>query len=393
MNINILIKNGMIFDGTNFVKKDILIKNSTISKIADNIKGKDFFDASNLVISPGFIDLHTHLREPGFEHKETIKTGTAAAIAGGFTTVCAMPNLNPAPDNLNNLNIELEIIKKNALCNVKPFMAITKNRSGQEVINMEDVFEFCAGVSDDGNAVQNNEVMEKAMRRAAENNVLIAAHCEDEKKLSDESEFGQVIRDLNLVKKYRCRYHVCHVSCKKTIELIQDAKIRGLPVTCEITPHHALLCEDDIINENHGFIMKPPLRTQKDKKSLQKAIQDGTIDVFATDHAPHTPFEKLMKNVYGASGIECAFSVLYSNLVKTGIISLTYLFKMLTINPSKILKFDCRLSENMLANLIIIDLNKKQIIKGKEFISKGKSTPFEGMVSYGKVIKSFLNLE
>ncbi|MDR1240670.1 MAG: dihydroorotase [Oscillospiraceae bacterium] len=395
--MKILIKNGSIFNKNTFCKSDILIENSIIKKISPKIEpcSGNVLDAFGMVISHGFIDLHTHLREPGFEHKETIATGTRAAISGGFTTVCAMPNLNPAPDNLENLNIQLKSIKENAVCRVMPFMTITKERKGNSVINMQNFPKFCAGVSDDGNSIQDSEVMEQAMISAAENDVMIAAHCEDyDLSPKSESEYLQLKRDLDFVKKYKCKYHLCHVSCKESLELIKKAKDQGLPVTCEITPHHALFCSDKIAttNRNTGFLVNPPIRSFEDREAIQAAIKDRTIDIFATDHAPHTFEEKSIysKNIEnGASGLECAFAVLNTSLVKTGIIDLKRLLQMMIVIPGKIINLDCDLTEGKPVDINILDQYKKWTIKGENFISKGKSTPFEDKKVMGKVINTF----
>jgi dihydroorotase len=359
------------------------------------------------VLSPGFVDLHTHLREPGFPHKETISTGTAAAIAGGFTTVCAMPNLDPVPDSAENLAEQQRIIDKDAHCQVLPFMSITLGRKG---VHLTPPVAGCVGISDDGCGVQSEGVMAEAMEQAADRDILISAHCEDESLvceggcvhdgvlvqnglvgISSESEYLQVQRDLRLVERYRCRYHVCHVSTKEAIEMVRKAKADGLPVSCEVTPHHALLCEDDVACDDGRFKMAPPLRSSQDKKALIGALSDGTVDAVATDHAPHAAFEKnrgLKDSAMGVVGLECAFAALYTDLVKTGIMPFERLLFLLTFGPSNVIKLPCGLEVGNKANVTLIDPNATWTVDSSKFFSKGRSTPFDKKKVVGRVVST-----
>ncbi|MDR1260730.1 MAG: dihydroorotase [Oscillospiraceae bacterium] len=393
--MTLLIKNGLLYLGNNeFIKRDLICSNGFVTEIGKNLPGESFVDATGLIVSPGFVDLHVHLREPGQPHKETIATGTAAALAGGFTTICAMPNLNPAPDNEEHLALQQAIIKRDANCKVIPFMTITKNRAGKEVI---DVFpqKDCAGISDDGNGIQDPLVMEQALQKAAGNNILVAAHCEDKTYgASNAAEYHQLERDLKLVSKHQCRYHVCHVSTKESMELIKAAKKNALPVSCEVTPHHLLLCEDDITDDHGRFKMAPALHTAADKAALINATQSGFIDAIATDHAPHCNKEKnctFAESVFGVVGLETAFSILYTNLVETGILPLEKLLFLLTFGPSKIIKLPCGIAVGNRADITLLDLNAQWEINSNNFLSKGHSTPFEGKKVKGKIVKTILN--
>jgi dihydroorotase len=395
---DLLIKHGNVYTENGFFQKDILCKDGVIVKIEENICGKDFIEADKLSISPGFLDLHTHLREPGEPHKETIATGTEAALRGGFTTVCSMPNVNPVPDSLENLAVQTEIINRYAHCVVLPYMSITKNRAGKEVIDMSLIPDGCAGVSDDGAGVQSDKVMELAMKMAAENNILISAHCEDFKlSPKNESEWTQIRRDLKLVKKYRCRYHVCHVSCRESLEMIKEAKMAGLPVTCEVTPHHTLLCREDISEDSGKFKMSPQLRSKADKEAVISSLLDGTIDAIATDHAPHSDEEKnfgYSKSANGVVGLECAFGVLYNDLVYTNRMPFGRLLELFTGGPRGVLARrhgSGKIEVGEKADITIIDTNKEWVIDSKNFVSKGKSTPFDGKNVVGKVVMTVFN--
>ncbi|MDR1467188.1 MAG: dihydroorotase [Oscillospiraceae bacterium] len=407
----ISIENGFVFNGESFSQKDVFCCEGVIKNINDNFCDEVYkIDANGILVSPGFIDLHVHLREPGFEYKETIKTGTAAAVAGGFTTVCSMPNLNPVPDNKKNLKIQQDIIKKDARCRVFPFMSITTNRNGEKIVLPH---EGSIGISDDGDGVQDDNVMARAMMQAKKTNTLISAHCEDKKLvdplgcihdgiysqkngfigISSVSEYNQIERDLKLVKKTGCKYHVCHLSTKEGIHLVRRAKSDGLPVTCEVTPHHLLLCEDDI-KDDGSFKMAPPLRSRNDKEALIEGLLDGTIDAIATDHAPHTVYEKekgLLGSAMGIVGLECAFSVLYTDLVLKNIISLEKLLFLMTFSPAKIIGAKCGVYSGNNADITLIDPKKEWTIKSCNFFSKGKSTPFEGKKVKGKIIYTIVD--
>ena len=352
-------------------------------------------------IFPGFCDVHVHFREPGFSYKETIKTGSMAAARGGYTAVCTMPNLNPVPDTLEHLNEQLKIIKKDSIINNYPFASITINQEGEELSNMKEMAEKTLGFSDDGKGIQNEELMKKAMERAKSIGKIIVAHCEDNsllnggyiheggyakehnhKGICSESEWKAIERDLRLAKETGCAYHVCHISCKESVDLIGKAKKEGVDVTCETAPHYLVLDDNDL-QEDGRFKMNPPIRSKEDRLALIKGLQDGTIDMIATDHAPHSNEEKskgLEKSAFGIVGIETAFSVLYTKLVKENLISLEKLIELMAINPRK--RFKIPLSNDF----TIWDLNEDVTINPEDFLSMGKATPFEGMKLKGKCI-------
>ncbi len=361
----------------------------------------------NFAIFPGFIDVHVHLREPGFCYKEDIKSGTLACAHGGYTAVCSMPNLNPVPDSKENLNLQLNLIKQKAVIQVYPYAAITVNQQGKILSDMDNLKDAIA-FSDDGKGVQSDEMMKQAMLKAKQLNKIIVAHCEDEsllvggsihdgeyakehgmKGISSESEWKQVERDLKLVKETGVKYHVCHISTAESVELIRQAKKEGLDVTCETAPHYLVFTDDDLV-ESGNFKMNPPIRSLKDKLALIKGIQDGTIDMIATDHAPHSFEEKnlgLEGSKFGIVGIETSFSVLYTYLVKQNIITLEKLIELLSVNPAK--RFN--INQNYDANYTIFDLSEEYTINPNDFLSKGKSTPFEGKNVFGKCIKTIYN--
>jgi len=359
------------------------------------------FSKGDFVCFPGFADVHVHLREPGFFYKETIESGTKACARGGFTDVCSMPNLNPVPDSFENLKLELDIIKKDAVIGVHPFGSITKNEMGEELSDMEDMAPFAAGFSDDGRGVQSEEMMICAMEKAKRLGKIIVAHCEDNsllnggyihdgeyarknghKGICSESEWGPIKRDIELVKKIGCSYHVCHISTKESVDLIRKAKKDGVDITCETGPHYLLL-NDMNLKEEGRFKMNPPIRSEEDRLALIEGIKDGTIDMIATDHAPHSSEEKskgLKESLMGVVGIETSFPLMYTNFVKTGIISLEKLMDLMCFNARK--RFNIPLGDSF----TIWDLNNKYKINPKDFVSKGKSTPFEGTQVLGRCI-------
>ena len=349
----------------------------------------------------GLCDVHVHLRQPGFEAKETIHTGTTAAMMGGYTAVCAMPNLNPTPDTVEHIGEELDIIKKDAAINVYPYASITIDRKGRQLVDMEALKRYAVAFSDDGSGVQSDDMMREAMKEAARLDVIIAAHCEvndllkggyihdgeyckanGHKGICSESEWGQIARDLKLAEETGCRYHVCHISTKESVELIRQAKKRGVKVTCETGPHYLVFCDEDLKDEGR-FKMNPPIRSREDRDALIEGIKDGTIDCIATDHAPHTADEKsrgLKGSAMGVVGLETAFGVCYTHLVQTGTISLQRLVELMTTNPRRIF----RLEVEGEANLAIFDLKEEWTVDSRKFASMGKATPFEGMNLTGK---------
>ncbi|MBQ1288268.1 MAG: dihydroorotase [Erysipelotrichaceae bacterium] len=355
------------------------------------------------VIFPGFCDVHVHLREPGFSYKETIETGTKAAAHGGYTTICPMPNLNPVPDNYEHLKEELDLIEKEALIEVLPYGSCTVKEEGKEIASLEEMAPYVCAFSDDGKGIQEEAMMEEVMLKAKELGKIVAAHCEvnellkggyihdgeyarkhGHKGICSESEWKEIERDVKLAKKTGCAYHVCHISTKESVEIIRQAKKDGVDVTCETAPHYLILNENDL-QESGDFKMNPPLRSKEDQEALIKGIQDGTIDMIATDHAPHSEEEKakgLEKSAMGIVGLETAFPLLYTRLVKTGIISLKKLIELLNDNPRR--RFGLKQEDSW----CLWDLNDHYVIDEKDFLSKGKASPFKGMEVYGRCLKT-----
>lgn len=364
--------------------------------------------AKKLAVLPGFCDVHVHLREPGFSYKETIKTGTLAARAGGYSDVCSMPNLNPVPDSVTHMEKQLDIIRRDACVRVHPYAAITVGEKGETLSDMENLAPFCVAFSDDGRGVQSEEMMENAMRRAKTLGKIIVAHCEDNSLLRggyihdgvyaarhghagicSESEWRPIRRDLALAARTGASYHVCHISCAESVALIREAKKAGIDVTCETAPHYLLLTENEL-EEDGRFKMNPPLRSQRDEEALLEGICDGTIDMIATDHAPHSPEEKakgLKNSPMGVVGLETAFPVLYTGLVKTEIISLEDLVRLLSTAPRE--RFGLSEPEN---EFCLWDLDTLYTIDPNEFQSKGRATPFAGMQVFGKLLYNHINM-
>lgn len=363
--------------------------------------GLSGFDSSEYVIFPGFCDVHVHFREPGFSYKETIATGSRAAARGGYTAVCTMPNLNPVPDSVENLGIQRRLIEETACIHVYPYGAITVGEQGEALSDLEGMAPDVVGFSDDGRGVQSYDLMRQAMLRAKALGKPIVAHCEvnsllrggyihdgdyakahGHRGICSESEWGQIARDLQLVKETGCAYHVCHVSAKESVALIRKAKAEGLDVTCETGPHY-LVMDDSDLQEDGRFKMNPPLRGKEDREALIQGILDGTIDMIATDHAPHSAEEKsrgLEKSAFGIVGIETAFPILYTCLVKPGILSLNKLLELLCVNPRR--RFGLPLG----TDYSIWDLNAAYPIDPEDFLSKGRATPFAGWQVNGKCI-------
>lgn len=389
---------------------DILIRDGFIRRKGLGIEaGPDVtvIDTTGLTVSGGFTDLHVHFREPGYSYKETIRTGSLAAARGGYTTVCTMPNLNPVPDSLRHLDLEQEIIDRDAVIQVLPYASITLGRKGEQLVDFSSLKGRCVAFSDDGSGVQSREMMLKAMEAAADNGCIIAAHCEDNsllrggyihdgawchehghKGICSESEWGQIKRDLELAELTGCRYHVCHISTAESVDLIRRAKDRGVRVSCETAPHYLALCENDMM-EDGRFKMNPPLRSSADRDALIAGLNDGTIDAIATDHAPHSPEEKskgLEHSAMGISGLETAFPVLYTYLVMRGKVSLQRILEALTSSPRKAFGLPPVLEEGAAADIAIIDTRTEFTIDSSRFLSLGHSTPFEGKRVQGKVL-------
>jgi len=413
--VNYLILNASIFSNGVFIRKDVMVENGIIVEIKSNIppvSGISIFDMNNCFVFPGLIDVHVHLREPGYFYKETIFSGSMAAAHGGFTTVCAMPNLNPVPDSVEHLNTQLEIIKRDAVVRVLPYASITVGEKQTELSDMENLANLVCAFSDDGVGVQNAEMMQEAMRRAKKLDKIIVAHCEVNellnggcihdgeyarkngyKGISSESEWREVERDIELVRKTGCKYHVCHVSTKESVALIRKAKTEGLPISCETAPHYLVFCDDDLQDDGR-FRMNPPLRSAKDREALLEGIKDGTIDMIATDHAPHSAEEKsrgLQYSLNGIVGLETAFPILYTKLVKTGIITLEKLIELMQVNPAKRFGIGGSLKIGEPADLTVFDLSEEYTIDSNDFLSMGRSTPFEGEKVFGKCLLTMGN--
>ena len=410
-----LIKNATIFYDSQFVKKDILIDDGIIAEISNSLAPECadiIYNFTGYYVFPGFTDVHVHLREPGFSYKETIKSGTMASAHGGYTSVCSMPNLKPVPDSIENLQQQIDIINKDAVVNVYPYASITVNETGEELSDLSGMADMCVAFSDDGRGVQSDEMMRSAMKIAKAHNKMIVAHCEvndlldggyihkgkyalehGHKGICSESEWKQIERDIELAKETGCAYHVCHISTKESVELIRQAKKDGVNITCETGPHYLVYSDKDL--QEHGrFKMNPPLRDETDKKALIQGVLDGTIDMIATDHAPHSAEEKskgLEKSNMGVVGIETAFPVMYTHFVKTNTITLEKLVELISTNANKRFKIGSTIEVGKKADLTVFDLNDKYIVNPDDFLSMGKSTPFEGMEVYGKCKMTICN--
>ena len=366
-------------------------------------EGFSFLNSPRYSLFPGFCDVHVHFREPGFSYKETIASGSRAAARGGYTAVCTMPNLNPVPDSLQHLEPQLEKIRE-ASIGVYPYGAITRGQQGEVLADMEALAPYVIAFSDDGRGVQDKAMMEQAMLHARDLGKLIVAHCEDNsllrggyihegnyakahghKGICSESEWGPIARDLELAAKTGCGYHVCHISTKESVDIIRQAKKSGVNVTCETGPHY-LVMDDSFLQEDGRFKMNPPLRSPEDREALVEGLQDGTIDMIATDHAPHSAEEKargLEKSAFGVVGLETAFPVLYTYLVKPGILSMDALLEKLVTNPRQ--RFGIPLGNDF----SIWDLNAQYQVDPSDFLSMGKASPFTGWTVQGRCMASF----
>ena len=465
-----LLSNAKVFTHGSFLETNVLIEDGVVFSLSDSIDvlaadpSVSVIDYSGKYIFPGFVDVHVHFREPGFLYKEDIATGSKAAAHGGYTHVFTMPNLNPVPDSIENMNEELKAIHEKACVKVYPYASITKGEKGEELVDFEEMAEYfellddgktddfenkapsgairLAGFSDDGTGVEAANHMEEAMTRVAALGGIISAHCEIKgilggknvhdgvlakelgyQGISSESEWKMVERDIALSKETGCRYHVCHVSTKESVELIRKAKKDGVDITCETGPHYLLLNDEDVLAEvlkdkltksqdkaeaqsessaaneykiKYGlgrFKMNPPIRSEEDRKALIEGIKDGTVDMIATDHAPHS-FEEKSKGFdgpMGVVGLECAFPVLYTGLVKTGVISLEKLIDLMSIKPSERFDVEHGIEAGMPADLTVFDLDEEYVIDPDTFASKGRFTPFEGRKVFGRCIATYVD--
>ncbi|MBO7197142.1 MAG: dihydroorotase [Clostridia bacterium] len=402
-----LFRGALVYENGTMKKLDMHFDGTSLSVCEGDVSTFDFsaiFD--NIAIFPGLCDVHVHLREPGFSYKETIASGTLASARGGYTAVCSMPNLNPTPDSRENLDIQLDIIRRDGAIAVLPYGTITVGEGGERLADMESMAKDVVGFSDDGRGVQSEDMMRSAMLKAKSLSKMIVAHCEDNSLLRggyihdgeyaranghrgicSESEWGPIARDMELVSETGCPYHICHISTAESVDIIREAKARGLNVTCETGPHYILL-DDSCLQEDGRFKMNPPLRSPRDREAILQGVLDGTIDMIATDHAPHSAEEKsrgLEKSAMGVVGIETAFPLLYTHLVKTGIISLDRLIYLMSDRPRE------RFNITTDPGFTVFKLDEKYTINPDDFLSMGKATPFEGDEVYGKCLLTVYN--
>ena len=405
-NNRIIIKNGSVLGRKS---EDIAIIDGRIAERAEHIEATandTIIDAKGLVVAPAFVDVHVHLREPGFGYKERIATGTMAAARGGYTTVCSMPNLNPVPDSVENLKAQQDIIDRDAKIEVLPYAAITIGRKGEELVDIASLKGKVCAFSDDGSGVQVDGMMERAMTEAVKYDQLIAAHCEVEellhggyihdgeyaklnghKGICSESEWAQVKRDIEIAEKVGCRYHVCHISTKETVALVREAKARGVKVTCETGPHYLIFTDMDL-EEDARWKMNPPLRSAEDRAALIEGIKDGTIDMIATDHAPHSVEEKskgLKDSAMGIVGLETAFAALNTHLVRKGVISLERLIELMSYNPRRVFRIEGGIEVGDRADIVLLDTEKAWRVDSEKFYSMGKISMFDGRDMVGDI--------
>ncbi len=393
-----IIKNAMVFRNNVFKTEDYFLNVPDTARVSfDN-------SSDNIYVFPAFCDVHVHFREPGFSYKETIYSGSRSAARGGYSDVCTMPNLDPVPDCYESIMEQRKIIERDAAVNVHPYASVTVGEKGEELSDFDALSPLCIAFSDDGRGLQSEDMMRAAMTKAKSMGKIIAAHCEDNSLLNggyihdgeyarlhghrgicSESEWRPIERDIRLAKETGCAYHVCHISCRESVELIRRAKADGVDITCETAPHY-LVMNDMMLEEDGRFKMNPPIRSEDDRLALIEGIKDGTIDMIATDHAPHSAEEKsrgLEKSLMGVVGLETAFPVLYTYLVKEGIISLEKLIELMSVNPRK--RFHIKDS-----GICVYDLGKEYAIDPNEFETKGRSTPFSGRKVYGENIMTVI---
>jgi len=413
----LLIKGGIVVAEGASRKADILVADGKIEAIGESLmtdETTEVFDAEGCIVTYGLADVHVHLREPGYSAKETIATGTRAAAHGGVTTVCSMPNLQPAPDAPETIAVQQQMIDEQSVIEVKPFATISKNRARRELAEIESLRPLSVGYSDDGNGIQTEELMRQAMQRIASVDGIIAAHCEDDsllhagyihdgeyarqhghKGICSESEWGPIKRDVKLAEEEGCRYHVCHISTKESVEIIREAKQHCNHISCETAPHYLVLCDADLKEEGR-FKMNPPLRAAEDRVALIEGIKDGTIEVIATDHAPHTAEEKsrgLKGSAMGVVGIETSFAICYTHLVRKGVITIEKLIALMSENPRRIFRLGGAMRVGERADIAVFDTREPYKINTNDFLSMGKATPFEGEEVYGRCVLTLFNGE
>ena len=413
----LLIKGGTVVAEGVSRKADILVVDGKIATIGESLvadEQTEIFDAEGCIVTYGLADVHIHLREPGYSAKETITTGTRAAARGGVTTVCSMPNLQPAPDAPETIAIEQQMIDEQAVIEVLPFATISSNRAGRELANIEALRPLSVGYSDDGNGIQTEPLMREAMKRISAVDGIIAAHCEDDsllhagyihdgeyarlhghKGICSESEWGPIKRDVVLAEEEGCRYHICHISTKESVEIIREAKRKCNHISCETAPHYLVLCDENL-QEDGRFKMNPTLRAKEDREALIEGIKDGTIEVIATDHAPHTAEEKsrgLKGSMMGIVGIETSFAICYTHLVRKGVITIEKLIALMSENPRRIFRLGGAMREGERADIAIYDIREPYKIDSAEFLSMGKATPFEGEEVYGRCVMTLFGGE
>lgn len=404
----ILLKGGTVVAEGVSRKADVLVAEGKIAAIGESLtadENTEVFDAEGCVVTYGLADVHVHLREPGYSAKETIATGTRACAHGGVTTVCSMPNLQPAPDAPETIAVQQQMIDEQAVIEVLPFATISSKRAGRELADIEALRPLSVGYSDDGNGIQTEPLMRQAMQRIAAVDGIIAAHCEDDsllhagyihdgeyarkhghKGICSESEWGPIKRDVKLAEEEGCRYHVCHISTKESVEIIRNAKQSCAHISCETAPHYLVLCDENLQEEGR-FKMNPPLRAKEDRAALIEGIKDGTIEVIATDHAPHTAEEKsrgLKGSMMGIVGIETSFAICYTHLVRKGVISIEKLIALMSENPRRIFRLGGAMKVGERADIAVFNVTEPYKINPAEFVSMGKATPFEGEEVYGR---------
>ena len=404
-----IFRNAMVWMQNGFAKQDAVLDGGVLSfSVSQNasVSVPEMPVFSNCLILPGFCDVHVHFREPGFCYKETVASGTASAARGGYTAVCTMPNLNPVPDSTEHLQIQLDAIKKDANIAVYPYGALTVGEAGIVMADLDGMTKNAIAFSDDGKGIQDENMMRDLMLRAKRLGKIIVAHCEDNallrggyihdgvyakvhghRGICSESEWGPIARDLELAKETGCAYHVCHISTKESVDLIRAAKAEGINVTCETAPHYLVLCDDDL-QEDGKFKMNPPLRSADDRAALIQGILDGTIDMIATDHAPHSAEEKakgLEKSAFGIVGLETAFPMMYTEFVKTGKLTLERLIELMCLNPRR------RFGITSDVGLTVWDVENEYLINPDDFATLGRATPFEGRAVFGKNLLTVYN--